>query len=89
MELTSLSITRQQWGAETGKLKGEIKFKQANGDITLILSDEQMAGVLNVCAPAVVTAAQEVATMIYQEALEVVRPITVIENKNDEIVEDK
>lgn len=83
MKLKKLLIERQLWGDAIGKLKGEVTLEQSAGITTLILTDEQLAGILQLVAPAVIESAKELAGIIVQEVLEIQQPLTEIEHTGD------
>jgi NAD dependent epimerase/dehydratase family enzyme len=73
MKLKTLTIARAMWGVNVGKLEGSVEFEQEHGNIKLILTDDQMAGILNLCAPAIVQAAQVTANLMLNEIKELVQ----------------
>jgi hypothetical protein len=83
-----IAFARVLWGDNKGQLEGKIEFTQKNGDITLKIDDEQMAGILRMCAPAIVASAQEVAAKIEQEAIEVVQRLIEVKAQPEAVPEE-
>ena len=70
MELSRLNITRKLYGANEGKMVGEISFISDGGTIELILSPEACSKILAVCAEDLVEMAKETANNLTAEIIE-------------------
>jgi hypothetical protein len=60
MKLEEIAIRRQRYGKDEGKLMGEIVLYNQYAKITLKLSEEQAARIVELLAEEVVTHAREV-----------------------------
>ncbi len=69
MQLKSLSIRLVQWGEREGQLDGEVEFKNPKGEIKLLLTQEQISGVLALCAEALVKSTRECAEVMTANVL--------------------
>lgn len=70
LQLKNLSIRRIEWGADKGRLQGEIEYQGDKGKVTVTLSAADCERLLPVVAEAIVGASREVAEMLTKEALE-------------------
>lgn len=69
MHLNRLDIRRITYGEREGQLEGEVTFANPKGEIKLILTQEHIAGVLSVCADAIVLSTQECAKVMCAEII--------------------
>ncbi len=70
MRLKKLHIEREEWGKHKGQLRGKIEFSGELGEITLVLNDEQLDRIFQVCADSLVTAAQEAGSLMTSALIE-------------------
>lgn len=70
MELRTIYLSRETYGADKGKLKGNVTVSTLAGEIKLYLSEEKAGRILNICADQLVENAKEVAQNITKEILE-------------------
>ena len=84
MELKELKIERPCWGENQGKLVGEVKFKQANGNITLQLDEAMCKDILKICASAVIASAKEVAERLVMATIEATAEVKTIAMTEEE-----
>jgi hypothetical protein len=83
MQLNALSIRRVQWGEREGQLDGEVSFINPKGDIKLLLTQEQTAGILTLCADAIVKSTQECAAIMTANVLNVTAQLAAPEPPHD------
>ena len=69
MILKSLSITRVMWGERKGQLEGEVVFMNPKGEIKALLTDEQLPGIVALCAEALVKSAQDAAAIMTSDII--------------------
>ena len=70
MELQSLRMSKDEWGANKGKVQGTIEFKGAIGKIELVLSEEDCRAILRLCASRLVEQSKEIATSMTANIIE-------------------
>ena len=70
MELNFLRMSKEEWGANKGKVMGTIEFKGAIGKIELVLSDEDCREILRLCASRLVAQSKEIATSMTAAVIE-------------------
>lgn len=61
MILESMNIRRKNWGANEGKLCGEITYKNPNGEVTIVLTNELSNKLIAIIAEDMVVATKELA----------------------------
>lgn len=61
MILKNLTITRVMWGERQGLLEGEVAFMSPKGELKAMLTDEQLPGIVALCAEALVSSAKDAA----------------------------
>jgi hypothetical protein len=64
MHLNSMTLRRVSYGEREGQIDGEVTFANPKGEIKLMLTPEQVAGILTVCAEAIVRSTQECAAVM-------------------------
>jgi hypothetical protein len=69
LRLKNLSIRAIEWGADKGRLQGEIEFVGESGKVSVTLSPADCERLLPVVAESIVTASREVAERLTQEAM--------------------
>lgn len=69
LRLSKLMISRHLWGADAGKLCGEIEIEGTGHKVTLILSEDQAAKIVDLVAGAVVSHAQDVAKLMVADVV--------------------
>lgn len=67
MTLNKLSIERQQWGLDKGKLFGEISFENQYSKVSVKLTEDQAYKLLAIVAEAVVENAQETSRLLVSD----------------------
>ncbi len=70
MRLKKLRIEREEWGQHKGQLRGKIEFSGELGEITLVLNDDQLDRIFQVCADSLVTSAQEAGSLMTSALIE-------------------
>lgn len=69
MMLKSLTITRVMWGERQGLLDGEVIFMSPKGEIKALLTDDQLSGIMALCADALVLSTQAAASMMISDII--------------------
>lgn len=69
MILKTLTITRVMWGERQGQLEGEVTFTNPKGEIKALLTDEQLPGIVALCAEALVSSAKEAASIMTSDII--------------------
>ena len=64
MYLNRLDIRRVSYGEREGQLDGEVTFANPKSEIKLSLTPEQVAGMLTLCADALVRSTHDAAAVI-------------------------
>jgi hypothetical protein len=69
LRLKRLSIRSIEWGADKGRLQGEIEYAGESGKVEVTLSPADCERMLPVIAEAIVAASREVAEQLTKEAM--------------------
>ena len=80
MELNTLHILRQTYGAQKGQYHGECVFDSADSKVQLSITPECANRILELCADGLVDAAQKVA---HQTRNDILASVALLENKVD------
>ncbi len=70
MRLKKLRIEREEWGQHKDQLRGKIEFSGELGEITLVLNDDQLNRIFQVCADSLVSTAQEAGSLMTSALIE-------------------
>ena len=70
MELESLYLRKEPYGAKKGQMTGDIVFSNDGGKITLVLTAENSREILRICAERLVEQSREVATQMTAAIIE-------------------
>ena len=70
MLLKSLTITRVLWGERQGQLEGEVTFMNPKGELKALLTDEQLPGIVALCADALVASARDAANIMTADIID-------------------
>lgn len=66
-KLVKLEIERKRWSLDEGKLLGEIQFENQYSKVSVKLNEDQAYQMLEIVSAALVTAAQETATLLVSD----------------------
>ena len=74
MKLNNLRIERETYGERKGQLRGKVGFSGPIGEISIIITDEQMDRILQVCADSLAETAREAGSLMTSELIEQTTP---------------
>jgi hypothetical protein len=70
MQLKSLYISLDEWGANKGRLTGAVKFASGAGEVSLNLNHDDCLPILKIVSKAMVSAARDVSLVLAEDILE-------------------
>ena len=69
IQLKQLFVTRSEYGADKGQLKGKVEFAGPHGNVELPLDEDTSREIVAICAGAIVRASQQVAQELTADVL--------------------
>ena len=86
MELESLYIEKEKYGANAGRFMGTVKFANDAGKIELHITSDQANKIIALCAEGMIAAAVETAKMITANILDQVKSLPAPEEPTDNVI---
>lgn len=84
MQLESITIARQLYGDDAGKLTGTVEFSGNHGRIKINLDEDTSREVVKLCADGIVRAARELSTNLIAETLDATDETLLLSSTNND-----
>lgn len=70
MLFQKLSIEKETYGSNAGKILGKASFRNSNSDITINLTEEHAQKIIDMCADALLDAAKDMSEVMRGDIIE-------------------